>query len=160
MTPNGQIYVSGIYVSDYSATTTNLKSFFIHEMVHVYQHQMKILSPISAAIVETLRHGFDYDKAYFYSLDTSKDLLNYEIEQQAQIIEDYYRINILGVNPVTKLGKEYMENTLAEVKTNTLFAVVLKKFTANPTYAKHEISCKVKRSGKTRRNICKRVLAK
>lgn len=151
MTPNGEIYVSDIYKTDYSASIPALKSFFIHEMAHVYQYQMKILNPITAAIGESFRTGFDYDEAYYYELDAKNDLLDYRIEQQAQIIEDYYRLTFLSLNP-----SSYMKNKLADVKSNLLFNKVLKKFLANPSYAQHVVKCTRTHT----RKICKRVLVK
>lgn len=35
MTPNGEIYVHGIYSQDYAKEASALTGFFIHELVHV-----------------------------------------------------------------------------------------------------------------------------
>jgi hypothetical protein len=89
MTPNGEIYIAGAYEQDYSTAETKVRAFFIHEMAHVWQYQLNILSPVGAAIAEYILNVFDYAKAYKYELAPMKDLLRYRIEQQAQIIEDY-----------------------------------------------------------------------
>lgn len=156
MTPNGEIYVDGAYASDYGISRPVLKAFFIHEMAHVYQYQLNVLDPISSAIGEAFRYGFDYDKAYYYTLSPNKDLLDYGIEQQAQIIEDYFRVNFIAANP----KGSYMQNKLADVKRDDLFAKVLKKFITNPAYAKHDLVCKRKLFGKSRKYVCTRVLVK
>ncbi|GAB1266613.1 hypothetical protein NBRC116493_34940 [Aurantivibrio infirmus] len=155
MTPNGEIYIDGVYKDDYSLATPGLKSFYIHELVHVYQYQLKILNPISAAIAETFAHFFDYNKAYLYTLDASKDLLDYDIEQQAQIIQDYYRLKHAGLTPVVG----FMQNKMSEVVKNNLFEKVLAKFLNDPGYARHTVNCEWRRvGGGARRRICKRIL--
>lgn len=156
MTPNGKIYVNGIYVKDYGITKDETKAFFIHEMVHVYQYQLKILNLIGSAIGSSLKTGFNYTQAYEYRLDANKDLLDYGIEQQAQIIEDYYRVNFVDLDPF----KRYMQNDVAEVKRERLFEKVLKNFIDNPNYAKHDFVCRRKLIGKSRKLNCSRVLVK
>ena len=156
MTPNGKIYVAGVYRSDYCSALPDLQGFFIHEMVHVYQYQLKILKPILAAIGESFKHGFNYNKAYQYTLDAKKGLLDYDIEQQAQIIEDYFRIYHLHLPPIPG----FLQNTLIDSKTQRLFHKVLAKFLANPNYARHEKVCKRVGGGRHSRLVCKRVLVK
>lgn len=156
MTPKGEIYVDGAYRADYGSASPYLMAFFIHEMAHVYQYQLNILDPISSAIGAAIKHGFNYDKAYFYELKPDKDLLDYGIEQQAQIIEDYYRVNFLSILP----KDQYLQNKLADVKRDGLFAKVLKKFISDPAYAKHIDVCKRRKRGGHVKTICTRVLAK
>ena len=155
MTPNGEIYVHGAYRKDYSSAVPQLKAFFIHEMVHVWQYQLKILNPVTAAIGESIRHVFSYEKAYEYTLEAGKDILDYKIEQQASIIEDYYRVTHAGL-PV-HLNR--MKNNYSDVKKDKLFEKVLAKFITSPKYALHTIECKRSRHGKpgTRKIVCNRV---
>lgn len=155
MTPNGELYIDGVYKKDYSTQGAALKGFFIHEMVHVWQYQLNILDPVAAAIWESITNFFDYSKAYHYKLDASKDILDYNIEQQAAIIEDYYRIFKEGLMPVP--GR--VENTTAYTVYKPLYQKVLAKFIANPVYAKHEIVCKKQIHGKPseRHVVCRRV---
>jgi hypothetical protein len=154
MTPNGEIFVHGSYRSDYSLVNDELKSFFIHEMVHVYQYQLKILNPIGSAISSAVKNRFDYAKAYHYKLEPNRDLLEYGIEQQAQIIEDFYRIRILNIKPFNG----YMKNKIENVKHEMLFEKVLKRFLSDPNYARHNFECKRKLSGKIKKVTCARVL--
>ena len=92
VTPNGEIHVVGVttYFNEYSLQGAILKVFFVYEMVHVWQYQLKILSPVTASIGQSIRNLFDYVKAYQYELEARKDLLKYRIELMAQLIEDYY----------------------------------------------------------------------
>ena len=155
MTPNGEIYVDGFFKKDYSAINDAGKSFFIHEMTHVWQYQLKILNPVTAAIAENIKHFFHYDKAYEYELTAGKDLLDYDIEQQASIVEDYFRIHIANIKPFP--GR--MKNSLQDAKKNMLFEKVLAKFISNPKYAEHTIKCKRRRHRQPGKQgvICNRV---
>jgi len=152
-------YIHGAYRSDYSKESGQVKAFLIHELVHVWQYQLNILNPVLAAIAENISHAFDYAKAYKYTLTVDKDILDYEIEQQAAIIEDYYLIYIAGLLPV----RGHMQNTLKEVKNKQLLHMqhkVLSKFILNPAFAKHVIECKKKNYGppSQRRLRCRKVL--
>ncbi len=99
-------------------------------MVHVWQKHNGVLNPIISAIANSIRHGFNYNKAYEYTLDAKKDLLDYRIEQQAQIIEDYTRVLYLNI---VRRG-EYLQNKESEVEINKLYQSVLSKFLSQPSY--------------------------
>lgn len=137
MTPNGNIYVDGVTSSDYGKSTSQpfAKAFFIHEMVHVWQKQNGVLNPIISAVANSLRHGFFYSEAYKYTLDGNKDLLDYRMEQQAQIIEDYVRIKILNIAPNVK----YIQNQEKNPKLLKLFNNVLSKLIAKPSYPSEKV---------------------
>jgi Hint domain len=126
MTPNGEIYMSGsAYHADYSKEGKHTRAFFIHEMAHVWQYQCNVLSPIWSAIGETIHHLGNYSKAYQYTLDASKDLLDYGIEQQASILEDYY---------LSIAGGGGSSGSPSGGKPKTKMQAVLKKFLQNPAY--------------------------
>lgn len=139
MTPNGEIYAVGqrTYSNDYALEEPILRGFFIHEMAHVWQFQLNILNPISAAIGESILNFFNYSKAYKYELVAGKDLLKYRIEQQAQIIEDYYLRQIEATTPVT----DHMKNSGSPTVYMPLYFQVLARFIANPGYARHITVC-------------------
>lgn len=155
MSPNGEIYIAGVYRKDYSSQSAAMQGFFIHEMVHVWQYQLNILNPITSAIWESIIHLLDYSKAYEYELDGTKDILDYKIEQQAAIIEDYFRIFHVGLLPTPSRIK----NTGALSTYKPLYLQVLAKFLNNPQYARHEIVCKKKNYGhpSQRHIVCRRV---
>lgn len=133
ITPNGEIYVVGAqtYFDDYSVATVYQRSFFIHEMAHVWQYQLKVLKPIAAAIGEFFRHRFDYAKAYDYELVPGKDLLKYRIEQQAQIIQDYYLLHVEGTAP----SSHHIKNSGDAAECLPLYCQVLANFRTNSAYA-------------------------
>lgn len=80
--------------------------FFLHELVHTWQHfcGVRIISEYAKAA----RHGKEHRKAhgegsgskfhsiYDYDPTNPRDLLDYTMEQQAEIIADYYMLQIYG----------------------------------------------------------------
>ena len=48
MAPNGHIYFSKNYRDDFSKENTLTQGHFIHEMVHVWQYQNRVLNPKTA----------------------------------------------------------------------------------------------------------------
>lgn len=130
MTPNGNIYAPTDYEVDYSMPTVSYarRSLFIHELVHVWQYQLNVLSIPLSAIGANIANLGRYEKAYPYDLDTSKDLLDYTMEQQASIIEDYFRITE-GRSP------RHLPKTSGSPRTKAAYEAVLAKFLANPKYA-------------------------
>lgn len=99
MTPSGEIYVNGsIYRKDYAAAHVELQAFFIHEMTHVWQYQNRILHVKLAAIFGQIRCLGNYRKMYEYKLEAGKSLLEYGIEQQAAIVEDYFTVVKCGLS--------------------------------------------------------------
>ena len=130
MTPAGEIYITGdAYHDDYSRENAETQSFFVHEVGHVWQYQNKILSVRTAAIGELISHGFNYKKSYPYLLDASKTLTDYDIEQQASILEDYFR--------VVKRGISFRQNRIQNGGNRTerveLLRAVLADFIADPS---------------------------
>lgn len=139
MTPNGEMYVvgAGTYFVDYSVAKSYARGFFLHEMAHVWQYQLGILRPVSAAIAESFRHGFNYAKAYDYELVAGKDLLKYRIEQQAQIIQDYYLRQVAATVPTT----DHMKNANEPSVFMPLYFQVLANFLNDPNYPRRVAVC-------------------
>ena len=131
MTPNGQIYMSrGAYAPDYSQLTQGSKGFLVHELAHVWQYQLRVLNPVWAAIGETFAHRFNYRNAYAYTLRADRDLLEYDIEQQAAILEDYYYVFVCGAAP----GSGHLQNPGTQAQNRQRLQAVLQRFMDNPAY--------------------------
>ena len=82
MTPNGEIWFeTKVYRDDYSVATVDSQHLFLHEMVHVWQHQRGMM-------VRT-RGLFSWAVDYYYDLN-GKKLSDYGMEQQAGIVSDYW----------------------------------------------------------------------
>jgi hypothetical protein len=85
MAPNGALWFhpkGGLYCEDFCARDINAQGLFIHEMVHVWQHQRGIFLPLA-------RHPFC---RYDYSIKPGWPLNRYGIEQQAEIVRHYFML--------------------------------------------------------------------
>ena len=79
MAPRGHIHFhpkGDNYLSDFGTAELGKQGLFIHEMVHVWQHQKGIFLPLK-------RHPFC---RYDYTIKPGKPLDQYGIEQQAEIV--------------------------------------------------------------------------
>ncbi|QIG81793.1 vgr related protein [Sphingosinithalassobacter tenebrarum] len=79
MAPLGTIHFhpeSGLYRDDFGEASLGLQGLFLHEMVHVWQHQQGIFLPLA-------RHPFC---SYRYTLKPGRPFRHYGIEQQAEIV--------------------------------------------------------------------------
>lgn len=85
--PNGNIYINiNQWQEDFSHTDIYCQSWFIHELVHVWQRQQGM--PV-------VRHAL-FDRRYRYQLSKQKCFLDYGVEQQAQMVQDYFLSCCLG----------------------------------------------------------------
>ncbi|MFZ3191786.1 MAG: type IV secretion protein Rhs [Moraxellaceae bacterium] len=81
MSPNGHVYFHpDDWREDFAQADLNIQSWLIHELVHVWQVQQGIA---------VLRRAV-FDRRYRYQLVQGKPFLAYGIEQQAQIVQDYF----------------------------------------------------------------------
>ena len=84
MAPNGKIYLDPkgtLYKTDYSKEPIELQALFIHEMTHVWQHQQGI----NVAVKALLNRKYEY-----LPLVEGKKFEDYGLEQQGDIVEDYF----------------------------------------------------------------------
>lgn len=85
MAPDGDLWFhpnSNLFCADFCDADMRLQSLFIHEMVHVWQHQQGVFLPIA-------RHPFC---RYDYELVPGKSFANYGIEQQAEIVSHVFML--------------------------------------------------------------------
>lgn len=83
MAPLGCIHFhpkSGAYREDFATASLDLQGLFVHELVHVWQHQQGIFLPLR-------RHPFC---RYGYSLKPGWRLARYGLEQQAEIVRHVF----------------------------------------------------------------------
>lgn len=112
MSPDGNIYYPPAYPYyslDYSAAVIG-KGIFVHEMTHVYQRQQGI-----NMVGRRLMEGGVYE----YEILPKKDLNDYTLEQQAEIVSDYYLCR-LDANAYTNCEAKY--------------SPAIDKFLKNPSY--------------------------
>lgn len=104
-------------------------ALLVHEAAHVWQSQN---CPFRAGAV-SLRQAFmnigrTRDEEYKYRLEEGKDLLDYPLEQQAGILEDFHVSLKRGFVPNDLLNTERGEAL------ERLYRGVLKNFHADPSY--------------------------
>jgi len=83
MAPDGNLWFhpkGGLFCDDYCEKDLGLQGLFIHEMVHVWQHQQGVFLPLA-------RHPFC---RYDYKLIPGKSFTKYGIEQQAEIVRHVF----------------------------------------------------------------------
>ena len=81
ISPNGNIYFHPEnWCEDFTQDTILKQSWFIHELVHVWQYQQG---------VKLIRTAL-FDRKYNYVLQQGKQFFQYGIEQQAQMVQDYF----------------------------------------------------------------------
>ena len=129
VTPNGEMYYpvsTGYYRDDFSATASDKdKALFMHEMTHVWQYQLGYSVKLMGLFV-TSRGA----PAYRYALTETSALYDYNMEQQGEIISDYYVICVLG-NPSAVWSASNSS------KSPELLAATLESFLRNPADKKH-----------------------
>ncbi|ESK37645.1 hypothetical protein P256_02078 [Acinetobacter nectaris CIP 110549] len=81
MSPNGKVYFNPVnWVEDFSILDIYKQSWFIHEMVHVWQLQQGVNVVLGAICNRRYRYKLKYGKAFHC----------YGVEQQAQMVQDYF----------------------------------------------------------------------
>ena len=81
MSPNGCLYFNPKdWVENFAVENITQQSWFIHELVHVWQLQQGI---------KVIRKAL-FDRRYDYVLKYGKGFVSYGIEQQAQMVQDYF----------------------------------------------------------------------
>ena len=89
MSPNGSIYFHhSCFLSDYSAGDPVARHWFMHEMAHVWQHQLGYPVRLRGA----LRLGL----AYRYELRAHATLADYNMEAQGDLLADYFVLKHLA----------------------------------------------------------------
>jgi hypothetical protein len=92
MTPDGEMYFNKKHFKeDFSLTTKETQHWFIHEMVHVWQHQLGY--PVKAR--GAIRIGLSYE----YELASTKKLSDYNMEAQGEVLADFFYMKKFGSWP-------------------------------------------------------------
>ena len=83
MTPNGSMYFHrSCFLPDYTRADPGAIHWFMHEMVHVWQHQLGYPVRLRGAV----RIGLAYD----YTLREGAVLSDYNMEAQGDLLADYF----------------------------------------------------------------------
>ncbi len=92
MAPTGYIHVRNLlYKTDYSLESESYRALFIHEMTHIYQHQLGIAVLLKGALLQSAYFlSFKRYDPYRYTFKAGKSFWDYNIEQQGDIARDIY----------------------------------------------------------------------
>ena len=102
MTPNGDVWFrSDDYKADYSHDLLG-SALLIHELTHAWQYQIGRSVRIRG-LLEQFARVFGHDPYPYGIVDPSRDFLSYKNEQQAAMVEDYFRIRH-GLKPLFGSG--------------------------------------------------------
>lgn len=81
VSPNGKIYFNiANWCEDFSIQSISQQSWLIHELTHVWQVQQGMRVLLRAL----------FNRKYSYVLQEGKAFFKYGIEQQAQMVQDYF----------------------------------------------------------------------
>jgi len=99
MAPSGCIHFhpkSNIWREDFAAENLTLQGLFIHELVHIWQHQRGVFLPLA-------RHPFC---RYSYALKPGQAFARYGIEQQGEIVRHAFLLRhgatVVGAPPLSQ----------------------------------------------------------
>jgi hypothetical protein len=122
MTPNGHLYFhASCFLDDYAQASVTNQHWFLHEMVHVWQHQLGYPVRLRGAV----RVGLPYH----YDLRDGATLADYNMEAQGDLLADYFVLKFLG-RPDGMRQRRY-QHALA------LYEKVLAGFLADPASREH-----------------------
>jgi hypothetical protein len=122
MAPNGSIYFHrSCYLPNYAAADVPARHWFMHEMVHVWQHQLGYPVRLRGAI----RIGL----SYAYRLRPDATLASFNMEAQGDVLADYFALKFLK-RPAVMRQPQYA-GALA------LYETVLASFLAAPGSRRH-----------------------
>jgi hypothetical protein len=122
MAPNGSLYFhQSCFLDDYAAGVPSTRHWFMHEMVHVWQHQLGY--PVR--LRGTIRLGLGYR----YELREGATLADYNMEAQGDLLADYFVLKHL-CRPEAMRQQRY-RHSLA------LFDAVLADFLRDPASRTH-----------------------
>lgn len=122
MTPNGAIYFhKSCCLLDFSTGSEDARHWFMHEMVHVWQHQLGYPVRLRGAV----RLGLSYR----YELALDKTLADYNMEAQGDLLADYFVLKHLK-SAASLRQRRYADSLV-------LFEHVLAGFLVNPANRKN-----------------------
>lgn len=117
MTPNGSMYFHrSCFLPDYTRGDPGAIHWFMHEMVHVWQHQLGYPVRLRGAV----RLGLPYA----YTLHEDALLSDYNMEAQGDLLADYFVLKFLK-KPHAMRQQQYRDSL-------ALFERVLEHFLAHP----------------------------
>ncbi|MEW6221691.1 MAG: hypothetical protein AB1634_19460, partial [Thermodesulfobacteriota bacterium] len=104
MAPDGNIYFHPAdYLDDFSQGTLGERAWFIHESTHVWQFQQKMDVGIGSVL------AYFTGNTSYLPLESSTTWAALNVEQQANLVRDYYRsINGVQVPGASRCDMEWI----------------------------------------------------
>lgn len=122
MAPNGSIYFHpACHLPNYAAADAPARHWFMHEMVHVWQHQLGYPVRLRGAIRLALH--------YAYTLHADATLGDFNMEAQGDVLADYFVLKFLQ-RPDAMRQPQYAGQV-------ALYETVLAGFLAAPASRRH-----------------------
>lgn len=122
MTPNGSMYFHHSCVrDDFAAADVVGQRWFMHEMTHVWQHQLGYPVRLRGAV----RIGLDYH----YHLRAGATLADFNMEAQGDLLADYFVLRLLHRADALRWPDQ--------AASPHLFDAVLAPFLADPACRRH-----------------------
>ena len=90
MTPNGELY---FHPEDYKPDFSHVKSdaaWLLHELTHAWQYQTGRSTKVRG-LIEQVEDQLGHSAYHYGRIDTRRPFATYKNEQQAAIVEDYFR---------------------------------------------------------------------
>jgi hypothetical protein len=122
MTPNGSMYFHrSRFLPDYTRGDPPVIHWFMHEMAHVWQHQLGYAVRLRGAV----RLGLPYD----YTLHPNATLADFNMEAQGELLADYFVLKFMTA-PRSMRQPRYADSL-------PLFEKILAGFLADPGSVKN-----------------------
>jgi|GEM_PF-1777857 len=109
MTPNGEMYFGEDYKADFSEADAPGKHLFMHEMTHVWQYQLDYGVKWHGFMLQ-IPYILGLSDSYRYELNDKKKLPDFNMEQQGDILADYFSVSN-GVGVYSKSGRDQIEKS-------------------------------------------------
>jgi uncharacterized Zn-binding protein involved in type VI secretion len=128
MTPNGEMYFKpNDFMEDFSVLQDSDKTWFMHEMTHVWQYQLGYSVKWHGLMIG-MSGGYKDGKAYKYDWQTQSDtkMSDYNMEQQGDLVSHYFSVATLG-NDDYKARLPFLSHVLTKFLENPKNAALLPK---------------------------------
>ena len=113
MTPFGAMHFPpALYRADFSQEDASMRHLFVHEMAHVWQHQLG-LRLWKDGMKLALKGGYRAHACYAYesSLKTCQQFHQFNMEQQADLIADWFVFRHTQNNPhIQVIMRDFLDN--------------------------------------------------
>lgn len=113
MSPFGTMHFPrDLYVDDFSQAEISKQHLFVHEMAHIWQHQLGLKLWLDGIIL-TAKGGYKANQCYAYEkwAANCEQFNQFNMEQQADLIADWFIFKHTQNNPkIQNIMREFIEN--------------------------------------------------